>query len=122
MAARHPLTRRLATKVALLPPFHMPSRRLYRDAELLLRDAERNAQVLLAKLEAVDGGLPFKLPPRRPSEQQQQQENGEGAIVVANEVITESLVDFTSVEVRTNVAGCASVPPEQSCYPASDLG
>ena len=63
--------------------------------------------MLVAKLEAADGGLPFKLPPRRPSDQQHQQENGDGAIVVANEVITASLVDFTSVEVRAAVTCCA---------------
>ena len=54
----------------------------------------------MAKLEAVTGGLPFKLPPRRLPPPEQQQESGNGAIVVANEIITQSLVDFTSVEVR----------------------
>ena len=78
---------------------------LCRNAELLLQDAERNAQVLVAKLEAVTGGLPFKLPPRRHPAEQQQEDAG-GAIVVANEIITESLVDFTSVEVRAGGPSC----------------
>ena len=71
---------------------------LCRGTEQLLHDAERNAEVLVLKLEEATGGRPFKLPPRRPHPQQQ--ENGAGAVIDANEIITETLVDFTSVQVR----------------------
>jgi hypothetical protein len=71
---------------------------LCRGTEQLLHDAERNAEILVLKLEEAAGGPPFKLPPRRPPPQQQQ--NGGGAVIDANEIITETLVDFTSVQVR----------------------
>ena len=88
---------------------------LCRGAEQLLHDAERNAEVLVLKLEAAAGGLPFKLPPRRP--QSQQQANRAGAVINANEIITETLVDFSSVQVRLNsevydTLACSGMPSE----------